>query len=944
MNRTIKKLGVCFFLPVLLAFTVLAGCGSPKLATPTGLNVDEAELTLMWNEVTDAAFYTIRIEGDGETTEADSGKNYYSFERLSAGTYTFRVKAVSGSNESYSDSAWSDPITYDREAENGLTYKLIDSSTAYEVSGIGTAEGDVVVPDVYRSKPVTKIGDGAFYNKNSLTSIVLGKNITEIGEQAFANCSMLTNVTLPEGLKTIGAKAFQSCRLLETDLVIPDSVTQIGAQAFEYCRKITKVTLGKGLTVIPENAFNGCSALAAVTIPDNVTTLEEGAFSACSALKSVEMGSGLTAIGTDAFRKCVALTAVTLGENVESLGDYAFAECTELVSAQLGDKLKTIGVQAFYGCSKLADVKLGSGLEKISKEAFKMTALWSTTQTNYLDGWLLGTDSETAPDIEEGTIGIADYAFANCKNFNNLITIPDSVKYIGEAAFKDGSTVNNVIIGKGVVSIGDSAFEKSGLSFIVLGARDDEAEDMLGESSLRYIGANAFKECATLTEISIPDTVENIGMSAFENSGIWTNADRVVYAGNWIVGYKDDESVGSVSVTDGTAGIAEYAFSFQEGITGVTMPDSVKYIGKSAFYECKKMTFVTLPANLTEINDYTFYRCENLNLPELPEGITRIGRSAFYMCALGTATSDTDSDQLVIPDSVTEIGDYAFYKSGYTYEDPDATEESGELIKNGGIDAVVIGDGVKTIGYQAFANIPTLKSVVMGDALETVGERAFYKCAALQEVSFGKNVKTIGERAFYSCTSLKAAEMPASVESIGSYAFYKCSSLAEVNLGSAEEIGDYAFYGCSALASLSIPSTVKTIGKQAFRNCSALTSVFIGANVQFIGAHAFYGCNSLTVYAESDAQPDGWNTRWNTSYRPVVWGSDADQSGYLVSVTITEAGITNLNFSYKLSAPVREGFVFGGWAETPGGAAVYQLDEISSAAVGTTLYAVWTAE
>ena len=949
MMSKIKKLSIWLFLPVILAFVIFAGCGKPKLATPTGLNIDGIELTLNWNAVPDAAFYTIRIQGNGETTEADSGKNSYTLERLSAGEYTFSVKAVSGSNVDFSDSSWSDTVTFVREAETGLTFTLTDSNTAFEVTGIGTASGDIVIPDTYRGLPVTKIADSAFYNKNMLTSVMLGKYVTEIGSQAFANSSYLKSVNLPEGLTSIGEKAFQSCRAIETAIVIPDSVTSIGAQAFEYCNKMPSVTIGKGIATIHENAFNGCSSLTSVTIPDNVETIEKGAFSACSSLKTLNMGSGVKTIGVDAFRRCTSLVSFTTGTNVESLGDYAFAECTALESATLGDSLKTIGVQAFYGCTKLADVSLGEGLEKISDEAFKSTALWSDAQANYLDGWFLGTEAEKAPKIAENTVGIADYAFAACTDYSGfeefVVEIPESVKYIGEGAFKDSSELYGVVLGRGVLSVGDSAFENSGVSLVVLGTLDENAEGRLGESSLRSIGENAFKGCASLSDIAIPDTVEKIGMYAFENSAIWENAkaDKVVYAGNWLVGFIDDGSVGSVNVREGTAGIAEYAFYNQQKLTGITIANSVKYIGRSAFYQCTGMTYVTLPENLTAIEDYTFYHCDSLELPELPSTITKIGRSAFYRCALGSDSSDTDSDQLVIPDSVTEIGDYAFYDCGFTYEDPNQTEESGLLVKNSGIDAIVIGNGVKSIGYQAFAGMDSLKSVILGDSVEVVGERAFYKCQSLVEVTFGNKVKTIGNRAFYSCSSLEEVNLPASVESIGDYAFYKCTSLKEASLGSASTIGNYAFFGCTALASVDVPATVTAIGSQAFRNCSALTSIFLGENIRTIGSHAFYGCKALTIYSGATSLPEGFNSRWNSSYRPVVWGTDYE-NGYIVSVTITESGVSNANFSYKLSAPVRDGYTFGGWATSKDGQASLDLDGLTSAAAGTTLYAVWTAD
>ena len=945
-TNSLKKIFNCILISLLLFGLVLplTACGKSKLSTPTGMNIEASTLTLSWNPVTDAAYYTVRIEGNGKTQEADSGKNSYSLERLEAGSYTIRVKAVVGANSDlFADSAWSEKISFSREQESGLIFSMINSNTAYEVSGLGIAQGDIVIPDTYRGLPVTKIGDQAFYNKNTVLSVVIGKNVTEIGERAFANCSFLTSLTLPDSLKVIGKQAFQSCRVLASQLIIPDSVTELGAQAFEYCRALPSVTFGSGLTELGESAFNGCTALKEVIIPDNIVTIGSGAFSGCSALEKVSVGSGVVNIGTDAFRRCIKLPSVTLGSRTEAIGDYAFAECTALTSVHLPDSVKNIGVQAFYGCTALKNVTLGQNIEQISKEAFHQTGIWQETGATYVGKWFLGTKDTEAPTLKDDTVGIADYAFSSCENFTDIYSLPDSVKYIGEGAFSGRESLVSVVIGAGAESIGDKAFDGcTGLSVIILGSYDPDSDTNLGESSLRSIGEYAFRKCSYLNDITMPDTLERVGMYAFSDSGLWSNANGVVYAGNWLVDYKTEDSYESVTVTDGTAGIAEYAFYGKSTLLGAYLPDSVKYIGRSAFYQCKSMSTVRLPAELTAIEDYTFYHCDKLALPTLPETLTRIGRSAFYKCSLVTESADTDSDQLIIPDSVTEIGDYAFYGCTFTYEDPNQTEESGELIKNGGIDAVVIGKNVQKIGAQSFAYMSALKSVVIGNSVQNIGEKAFYKCAELEDVTFGSNVRMVGDRAFYGCTSLRAAKLPSSVEKIGNYAFYKCASLSSVQLGNTKSIGDYAFYGCSSLTELQLPSSLISIGTQAFRNCTSLKSIYLRANISQIGAHAFYGCNMMTIYTDATSAQSGWNMRWNSSYRPVVWGCTFSADGYLVSFVYTETSITDKTSNISLSDPYREGFSFLGWSTSASGTAEFTNADLDTAPNGTTLYAVWS--
>jgi hypothetical protein len=189
------------------------GCGE-KLETPTGLAIDQDTLELTWDEVDEATYYTIDINGD----EVDSTRTSYKLEKLDAGEYEIKVKARGvGRNES----KWSEAIPFTREVETGMLFRLINNGTEYEVSNVGTAEGDIVVPETYRNRKVTSIGKKAFAKKQKVLSVKLSDNITNIGEQAFSQCEALKSVNIPATVKTIGKKAFQSCSNLVSDIVIP---------------------------------------------------------------------------------------------------------------------------------------------------------------------------------------------------------------------------------------------------------------------------------------------------------------------------------------------------------------------------------------------------------------------------------------------------------------------------------------------------------------------------------------------------------------------------------------------------------------------------------------------------------------------------------------------------------------------------------------------------
>ena len=943
--KKINRWLVLFLFVFIGSLLLLTGCGRSALQVPSKLQLDPITLMLSWKEVKGAAYYTVSIEGGDEEIQKDSSKNTYSLERLAEGDYVIRVKAVaSGGDGEHKDSEWSEKITFTREHETGLSFRLIDNDTAFEVSGIGSAEGVITVPDTYRGLPVTKIGTKAFYNRKELTCIMLGDNITEIGKQAFANCSYLTDANLPKNLKAIGAQAFQSCRALASAVVIPDGVTELGDQAFSYCQQLPSVTFGKGVTTIGTGVFQGCSSLSALDLPDTVVTVGEAAFAKCSSLADVRFG-GVTEIGKDAFRQCTALTELSLGKQVLTVGESAFADCTALRTITMTDSVTELDASVFAGCTALSEIThMSSALTHIGADAFTATAFFDESDGDlvYAGLWFIGCKSGDMSNnrLAEGTVGISDRAFAGCAKFPDILTLPDSVKYIGKSAFSGCENLINVVIGAGVTEIGDNAFYNfKKLTRIILGSYDRSAEGGLGMSALTQIGNYAFDGCYSLSEIEIPATVRMVGRDAFINTHMYVYAEREVYAGNWLVSCKSDGSYGTLVVRDGTVGIANYAFYNVKGVTGVTIPDSVMTVGRGAFYYCRDLETVNLPQTLAVIEDYTFYHCDNLLLPVLPQTLTRIGRAAFYKCRLIHAESDTAEDKLVIPNRVTEIGMNAFYGCSRTYPDP----ATGENV-NVGIDILELGANTTTVGDGAFYGITTMRRVVMGDSLATIGEKAFYRCSSLAEISFGKGLTTVGTKAFYECSSLCEVLLPDSVKDIGNYAFYHCTTLETLSLGGVERIGDAAFSGCSSLSVLRLPTTLTEIGRQSFRGCTALSGVVLPSTVTTVGAHAFYGCKQLTVYIHEESVPESWNARWNSSYRPVVVGATLTENGDVYGFTKKADNPKNLSEIYMISAPARNGYTFIGWATAPEGTVEYAPDAVGDVPDGTGLYAVYTAK
>ena len=443
-----------------------------------------------------------------------------------------------------------------RSPSEGLTYSLNSDGNGYIVTGIGTcADKELIIPSEYNAKPVTSIGERAFKDCYSLTSVTIPDSVTSIGENAFDGCYSLTSVTIPDSVTSIGSGTFRYCTGL-TSVTIGNSVTSIGGDAFYGCTGLTSVTIGNSVTSIggdafyntawynkqpdglvyagkvaykykgtmPSNtsivlkegtlgiansAFYGCSGLTSITIPDSVTSIGYGTFYNCTGLTSITIPNSVTSIGNNAFYNCTGLTSVTIPDSVTSIGRSAFEGCKGLTNITIPDSVTSIGYGAFEGCAGLTSVTIPDSVTSIGERAFYNTAWYN----NQPDGLVYagkvaykykGTmPSNTSIVLKEGTLGITDYAFRGCKGLTSA-TIPNSVTSIGDYAFMDCTGLTSVTIPGSVKSIGWGAFAGcTGLTSVTI------------PDSVTSIGNNAFYKCTGLTSVTIPDSVTSIGGSAF---------------------------------------------------------------------------------------------------------------------------------------------------------------------------------------------------------------------------------------------------------------------------------------------------------------------------------------------------------------------------------------------------------------------------------------------
>ena len=321
----------------------------------------------------------------------------------------------------------------DGNASIGLRYTLNEDNETYSVSGLGTCtDTDIVIPQTYYGKLVTRIGNEAFGSEN-ITSIRIPKGVKSIGDHSLMLRNNSTSITVdPENevYRSAGNCLIEiSTKTLVAGFpnsIIPDdgSVTRIGDSSFYMCYGLTSIEIPDEVTSIGKRAFERCFDLTSVKIGKGVTRIDENAFYCCTSLASVKLGDSVTSIGENAFYKCRGLTGIEIPDSVMNIGNSAFYACESLANVKLGDGVKSIGKSAFEGCNGLTSIEIPNGVEKISSMAFRYCGL-------------------TSVSIGDGVTNISERMFDSCARLTNIV-IPDSVTKIGMYAFVGCNSLESI--------------------------------------------------------------------------------------------------------------------------------------------------------------------------------------------------------------------------------------------------------------------------------------------------------------------------------------------------------------------------------------------------------------------------------------------------------------------------------------------------------------------
>lgn len=466
------------------------------------------------------------------------------------------------------------------------------------------------------------------YRDSSIKELVIperlyGRKVTEIADRAFDYCIKLESVELPKGLKRIGNWAFASAESLES-IVIPEGVTEIGEYAFAYSTGLKSITVPKSVTSIGEKAFLWPA-------DDFVMTVEKDSYAESYALENG-----------------IAITYMVVEEEPEEEPEeLPVLDVRNLLYEEKADG--TIKITDFvYIDSAVGDVMLpaqidGKDVTEIGAGAFSWTAGFSKIV------------------IPETVQVIGDAAFR--RSALTTVTIPKSVREIGEAAFADCATLQFDVAedSEYFTTVNGALYSKDKtVLYTVPGSLETECYDIA--EGTKEISPSAFYGCYSIEEITIPASVESIGVSAFEMCervrGISVSDDNPYFTSYYGMLFDKDMKVllrvpehGGWDIPEGVEEIGERAYVYSS-MEELVIPEGVKTIGRSAFGWCFNLNMVILPDSLERIYGDAFVRCWALENITLPSNLKEINGGVFSECISLT--------QLTIPDSVTMVDLTAF--------------------------------------------------------------------------------------------------------------------------------------------------------------------------------------------------------------------------------------------------------------------------------------------
>lgn len=798
---------------------------------------------------------------------------------------------------------------------NILGIKLEDYAFNYGIYGIDISG---VVPDPEEPNKDFVIENGILKSyKGTEKVIVIPESVTEIDESVFRGTD-IEKVIFNRALKKIGAFAFWSCKSLK-EIVFPEDneLVTIGSNAFQATESLKLANL-EALSVWQATAaesyqFHG-TGLEKVVLPASMVKLEsQFIFASCGSLIELVLPEGLEEIAAHAFRNGGALEELNIPSSVKVIGSLSFFRSgIKRINSLAAEPPALTDVNVFFPIGDVTKVVVPAA----SIDSYKKAKVWSS-----LASVIVGAEE---PDKLYGKISVSempspsdDFIIENGVLIKYVgpggdVVLPEGITRIADNAFRSNQTVTSVVMQSGITEMGMCVFWDC-----------HYIKRIVFSDTIKVIPTSTCYLNWALEEVILPRDVEEIQSTAFINCYALTSLDFSKYN---IRIFGEQSFMGSglqeVYFSKNVKVIGRQAFlqcyrlknvTFEEGIELEFLGASVfsacimleevdlsmldmKELPSEIFRLCSALTKVKLPSQLTSIpwglfnsctslreidlsdtkitvlNNYVFYKCTSLERVILPERLTEIMKGTF---------SDTASlEYIVIPESVTKIGNDAF--------------------KGSGLKAIVFNSPVPpALGSGIFLkHNDELRVFVPSDSAEAY-KKALGEYSDLVNSSSEFDIRDGVLYKYFGCS--EEVTVPYEVKSIAAGAFKGNATLRSVYIGGITAgIGTEAFEGCSSLSYVYLSQSVKTIKDRAFGGCGSLARVVIDASVPPQTGKEVFPLNDGLVIEVIDGAREVYAREWKRYEKLIVENGFTVVDGVLVCYkgiakdVIVPEGVTEL--------------------------------------------------
>ena len=580
---------------------------------------------------------------------------------------------------------------------------------------------------------------------------------------------------------------------------------EMGGYGYYQWDNAKKVIINEGVTAIGENEFYACYDLESVSIPSSVKTINKLAFALDEKLTDVTISEGVTFIGNGAFYECKSLTSISLPKSVKTIELGAFSR-SGLKSLIIPECVKSL--ECVSGCENLTDVLVPAGVTDFSKYVFY----------NNRNGLIIYTPN-------------GSYAQSRAEDLGIEVLEPEDYPQDFSWTLDEDGTLT--VSGKGNMQFGENGKAPWGT----------DIKKVIVKDGITAIRSNAFTNCRNLTEVTIPNSVKAIGSGAFSGCSALT----------------------SVNLPNGLNAIKSSTFLNCLRLSDVAIPGSVKTIEYCAFDGCKGSKTLTFSDGVTEIGDYAFRGSESLTRVIIPSTVTSIGTEAFFnsLCPPTVYGEKGSYVQTYADENDLYFEPIENYPALFSW----SVDDNGVLTISGNTQNYFSGPQARTAPWGK-----DVTAVVIKDGVKSIGNYAFYNCQKLKSITIPDSVTCIGDWAFGGCISLTTITLPDSITEIGYGAFYN-SGLKHLTIpDGVTEIFNFTFDRCPDLETVILPETVTRIGEMFNYDYESHTKLLIPESVVSIADEGSFTNKRQSILGYEDSYAQRFATEHDIPFEAVTKG------------------------------------------------------------------------